>query len=164
MGWGARFSVCLTVFVVTLGAGGHANETSTRLPRTLVALKTDGSLGSYAVGNGKFAWIDESYHRCRRQIRVVDLATGRRTGLGACDGFSPDEVAIGDGAVVWLTFVPGNTEMAEKIYSFSAGRVHRLASYDDTNCDEGAACGASLFEAGGHAYVFHADTVWRVAG
>jgi hypothetical protein len=64
MGWGARFSVCLTVFVVgsvvTLGASGHANETSTRLPRTLVALKTDGSLGSYAVGNGKFAWIDEN--------------------------------------------------------------------------------------------------------
>jgi hypothetical protein len=115
------------------------------------------------VGNGKFAWIDVT-HRCLGQIRVVDLATGRRTGVGACDGFSPTDVAIGDGAVVWLTFVPGNTEMAEKIYSFSAGRVHRLASYDDTNCDEGAACGASLFEAGGHAYVFHADTVWRVAG
>jgi hypothetical protein len=168
MGWGARFSVGLTAFVVgsvvALGASGHANETSTRVPYTLAVLKTEGSLGSYAVGNGKFAWIDESYHRCRRQIRVLDLATGGRAGLGACDGYSPEEVAIGDGAIVWLTGVAGNTEMSEKIYSFSSGRMHRLASYIDMNCDEGAACGASLFEAGGHAYVSHGGTVWRVAG
>jgi hypothetical protein len=63
-----------------------------------------------------------------------------------------------------LTFVAGNTLTDENVYSMSRGRTQRIASYEDTSCDSGGACGARLFETGGDAFVFHAGTLFRVDG
>jgi hypothetical protein len=162
--------VCTAVLASTVVAGltpvgvrANANKVGGE-PQTLAVVTIAFDKHSYGLGNGKFAWIDAA-NRCTSQVRVLDLATRRRTAFGACDGLEgPAGVAIGDGAVVWYTFSGGNTESVENVYSNLGGRTHRLASYHDTGCDDGSPCGVGLFETGGHAYVAHGDSISKVSG
>jgi hypothetical protein len=101
----------------TIGSSG----TAPRPPSTLTVIKEAEDVTTITFADGKLAWTPLS-GGCASAVRVFDLATRHRTAMRSCDGMAaPGEVAVAGGAVLWLTFIGGNTESVEKVYSASGG-------------------------------------------